>query len=303
MSYKLVFKMSVLLAVITIINSGCKIYYPTNSINSKLKVSIDNINNTCTTFTDKINEMHKQYLSLDCKTDTKPFQTAKQQLESTNTLVNKMYVLQKSLNAEYANYNDYTKGKDKIESGTAEWKKFKVTKKKMKSEVKELQAVGNKAVKNATGFNKYVNEMIAPTVQFCDVAMYTSKFDEAMATLNKSEQDLTDNLKNYESQVLKMTGQYTSLFPDKCQELTADLSSIISSKDRFQNIKVTVQNAVNEFKQKTAGKQKIYSCSSDFAIVTDAENKVRAQQNELGNLQQNIQGVVAHMQQVISTMK
>ena len=48
--------------------------------------------------------------------------------------------------------------------------------------------------------------MISPTVQFCDVAMYTSKFDEAMATLNKSEQDLTDNLKNYESQVLKMTG-------------------------------------------------------------------------------------------------
>jgi hypothetical protein len=303
MSYKIVIKTFALITIFSFAFSSCKIYYSTGSINSKLKVSIDNINNNCTSVTDKINEMHKQYLSLDCKTDTKPFQTAKQQLEKTNTLVSQMNTLQKSLNTEYANYNDYSRGKDKIESGSPEWKKFKVTKKKMKSGVKELQSVGNKAVKNATLFNNYVNEMIAPTVQFCDLAMYTTKFDEIITTLNKNEQDLNDNLKNYEAQVLKMTTQYNNAFPDKCQELTADLNSIISSKDRFQNIKQMVQDAINEFKQKTSGKQKIYSCSSEWTIVTNAESKVTVQQGELTNLQQNIQGLAAHMQQVVSTMQ
>ena len=303
MSYKIVIKTFALITIFSFAFSSCKIYYPTNSINSKLKVSIDNINNNCTSVTDKINEMHKQYLSLDCKPDTKPFQTAKQQLEKTNTLVSQMNTLQKSLNTEYANYNDYSRGKDKIESGSPEWKKFKVTKKKMKSGVKELQSVGNKAVKNATLFNKYVNETIAPTVQFCDVVMFTIKFDEIITTLNKNEQDLNDNLKNYEAQVLKMTTQYNNAFPDKCQELTADLNSIISSKDRFQNIKQMVQDAIYEFKQKTTGKQKIYSCSSEWTIVTNAESKVKAQQGELSNLQQNIQGLAAHMQQVVSTIQ
>jgi hypothetical protein len=303
MSYKLVLK-TILFSILTTLSQiGCTIYYSTDSLNGKLKTNIDKVNNNCISVTDKINEMHKQYLSLNCKTDTKPFQTAKEQLEKTEKLVNEMLVLQQNLNNEYSNFISYSKGKDKIESGTPEWKKFKVTKKKMKSDVSELQSVGNKAVKNATSFNKHVNESIVPIVQFCDVSMYNTKFNEIITSLNKNENDLSDNLKNYESQVINLTDQFNNVFPDKCNEIKTDLNKLNSGKTEFQNIKLSVQNTINEFKQKTTGKQKIYSCSSDWTIVTDTESKVASQQLELNGLQQKIQSIINHIQEVGNSMK
>jgi hypothetical protein len=101
MSYKLVLK-TILFSILTTLSQiSCTIYYSTDSLNGKLKTNIDKVNNNCISVTDKINEMHKQYLSLNCKTDTKPFQTAKEQLEKTEKLVNEMLVLQQNLNSEY----------------------------------------------------------------------------------------------------------------------------------------------------------------------------------------------------------
>ena len=88
MSYKLVLK-TILFSILTTLSQiGCTIYYSTDSLNGKLKTNIDKVNNNCISVTDKINEMHKQYLSLNCKTDTKPFQTAKEQLEKTEFYTN-----------------------------------------------------------------------------------------------------------------------------------------------------------------------------------------------------------------------
>jgi hypothetical protein len=57
--------------------------------------------------------------------------------------------------------------------------------------------------------------------------------------------------------------------------------------------------AVNSFKTNTQGKTKIYSCSSDWKVVTDAEAAVNAQQKEANALQQSIQTTATHLQTLI----
>jgi len=64
-----------------------------------------------------------------------------------------------------------------------------------------------------------------------------------------------------------------------------------------------VQVSVNKFKVASAGKQKIYSCASEWAMVSQAEKELTVHQTELSNLQQTIQGLINHMQTVINTMQ
>jgi hypothetical protein len=62
---------------------------------------------------------------------------------------------------------------------------------------------------------------------------------------------------------------------------------------------MNLQMAVNTFKTNTQGKTKIYSCSSDWKIVTEAETAVNAQQKEANALQQSIQTTATHLQTVV----
>jgi hypothetical protein len=47
------------------------------------------------------------------------------------------------------------------------------------------------------------------------------------------------------------------------------------------------------------GKTKIYSCSTDWKIVSDAETAVNAQQKEANALQQSIQTTATHLQTLV----
>jgi hypothetical protein len=50
------------------------------------------------------------------------------------------------------------------------------------------------------------------------------------------------------------------------------------------------------------GKTKIYSCSTDWKVVTDAETAVNAQQKETNALQQSIQTTATHLQTVVQAL-
>lgn len=303
MIYKIQFKIFALLFIITVTHSGCKVYYDINSINSKLKSSVDNVNQNCSSVTTKIGAMQTDYLALNCKTDAKPFQIAKQLLSETDVLVNEMAAYQKNINDEYGNFKQYTNGKSKIESGTPEWKKFKVTKKTLKANVHTLQSTGNDAVKKATAFNKYANEELLKGIQFCDVAIFNFKFDEIIINLDKSYKTFLDQLTEYDSKLQVMTEKFSQVFPDQCKLLNEDFEKIKSGKEQFESVKANVQLSVNKFKVASAGKQKIYSCSSEWAMVSQAEKELTAHQSDLSNLQQTIQGLINHMQTVINTMQ
>lgn len=303
MIYKIKLDIIFLLAFLAITFSGCKVYYDVNSINEKLKSSVDNVNQNCSTVTSKIFSMESEYLALNCKTDEKPFQIAKQLLFETDGLVKEMSKYQMNINDEYENFIEYTKGKSKIESGTQEWKKFKYTKKAIKSNVQTLQSKGNDAVKKATFFNQYANEAILKNIQYCDVASFNIKFDDIILNLDKSQKTFLEQLAEYESKLQFLTNKFSQVYPDQCKLLNEDFQKIKTGKDRFESVQSNVQLIVNKFKVYTVGKQKIYSCASDWSFVSQAEKEMTEQQNELSSLQQNIQGLINHMQSVINTMQ
>jgi predicted nucleic acid-binding Zn-ribbon protein len=80
--------------------------------------------------------------------------------------------------------------------------------------------------------------------------------------------------------------------------LSNDLQKINTDVTQISRIKMNLQMAVNSFKTKTQGKTKIYSCSSDWKVVTDAETAVNSQQKEANALQQSIQTTATHLQTV-----
>ena len=303
MIYLTQFKIIILLLIITITHSSCKVYYDVNTLNSKLKSSVENENQNCTSVTNKISAMQTDYLKLNCKSVEKPFQIAKQLLYETDVLVKVMSKYQMNINNEYENFKEYTNGKTKIESGTQEWKKFKFTKKAIKSNIKMLQSKGNDAVKKAKAFNKYANEDILKNIQYCDVPSFNSKFDEMLLNLDKSHKTFVEQLTEYESKMEDMTNKFNQVFPDQCKLLNEDFQKIKSGKERFEYIKSDVQLCVNKFKISSAGKQIIYSCASDWEMVNKAEKDITAKQADLNNLQQNIQSLINHMQTVINTMQ
>ena len=66
---------------------------------------------------------------------------------------------------------------------------------------------------------------------------------------------------------------------------------------------MNLQMTVNGFKANTQGKTKIYSCSSDWNVVSEAEAAVNAQQKEANALQQSIQTTATHLQSVVIALR
>jgi predicted nucleic acid-binding Zn-ribbon protein len=206
------------------------------------------------------------------------------------------------VNQLYSQFKDYTKGKDKIQSGTPEWEKVKDAKDALKSTLENIQNDGNAVVENATAFNAFVTKTIVPTIQLCDVAQYTTQFEKAISDLTANQKDVGNQLTQYQKQVSELISKYSTSKPALCKELTADLQKINTDVTQISRIKMNLQMAVSAFKTSTKGKTKIYSCSSDWKVVTDTETAVKTQQKEANALQQSIQTTATHLQSIVQAL-
>jgi hypothetical protein len=298
---RLFFEKVGLLILLIIIVTSCKIVYKTADVNSTLSKSVNDVNTNYSSISGKISAMQNEYLNLNCKTDLPPFETAKKMSDDITNSVQDLLKLKNTINDEYKNFSTYSKGKSEIASGTVEWKKFKITKKNMKSSASNLQKKGEETIEKATAFNKFVTISIAPIVQFCDVAVYNTKFKETVDSLGKIQLALNAQLKKYEGQVNLITQQYAAK-AEKCKSMQDDIKKMSEEKNRITDIKASIQLTVDQFKSKTRGRQKIYSCSADWVIVTQAESQLLAQQNLLNEIQQNIAALSAHIQGIVNTI-
>ena len=301
MTKSLFFEKTGLLVLLLILATGCKIAYKTADVDSTLSKSVNDVNSNYSSISGKISAMQNEYLNLNCKTDLPPFETAKKMSDEISNSVKDLLKLKENINDEYKNFSTYSKGKSEIISGSVEWKKFKSTKKNMKSYASNLQKTGEETIEKATAFNKFVTVSIAPVVQFCDVALYNAKFKETVDSLGKVQMALNAQLKKYEGQVNIITQQYAAQ-TEKCKLMHDDVKKMSLEKNRINDIKASIQLTVEQFKSKTRGRQKIYSCSADWVIVTQAESQLLAQQNLLNEIQQNISALSAHIQGIVNTI-
>jgi hypothetical protein len=239
---------------------------------------------------------------LNCTENQEPFLTANNLMKEVDASTAGLVLLEQTVNQEYVQFKQYTQGKTQITSGTTEWKQFKQTKKALKALVGQIEDKNKEAVAKATALNVYINTKVVPTVQFCDVNMYASKFKQAMDTLGKLRGYMDGNFRRYEMQVANIVRKFNATQTEKCTQLNNDMNAMIAEREQLMYISKEMKKASDQFNTSTAGKQKIYSCSKDWEIVLQAEKEMMARQKELMEMQQRIQALANHMQSIINTM-
>lgn len=282
--------------------TSCSVYYTTSEVDSSLKSTVDQVNATIQKLDGQVSTMEKEFKEIQCNQKSPDFVRAYEMLTGIDAEMTAINEKRLFVNQLYAQFKDYTKGKDKIQSGTPEWEKVKDAKDALKSTLENIQNDGNAVVENATAFNAFVTKSIVPTIQLCDVAQYTTQFEKAISDLTVNQKEVGNQLTQYQKQVAELIAKYSTTKPALCKELSNDLQKINTDVTQISRIKINLQMAVSAFKTGTQGKTKIYSCSNDWKVVTDAETAVKAQQKEANALQQSIQTTATHLQSVVQAL-
>ncbi len=282
---------------------GCKFYYNSSDISSKLKVSLDNIRSNCDRLSGEINSYQSEYLKLNCDNSTPEQKKALSMFEEINVSLNEMGYFRQRTNNEYGKFLLYTKGKDKIQSGTPEWKSFRNTKKQFKTALKSIEKLGNNTVKKAEDLNKLVSEKIAPKIQKYVVADYQKSINFVVDSLMKLELELPVKINDYSNKVSLITSKFQSSFPNQCQELVTELSKLKDLSRDLSSIVKKVTSIKREFQSKTKGVEYIYSCSSDWSYVMKVEQDIKNEQSNLNNLAIKMHAIQNQIQTIVSQMK
>jgi len=299
MNFKLTFISS---SLIVLSFTSCSVYYTTSEVNSSLKTTVDQVIGTVTDLDLKILNAQLEYQRIECDQKTSTMNQADQMMNTIDSQRMQLDEKSKQVAQIYYDFAQYTKGKEKIQSGTPEWDKMKETKESMKSLLDEIQTEGNSIVEKTNELNVFITKNIVPTIQLCDVAQYTAQFEKAISDLTANQKEVGNQLSQYQKQVAELIAKYSTTKPDLCKELSNDLQKINTDVTQISRIKMNLQMAVSAFKTGTQGKTKIYSCSNDWKVVTDAETAVKAQQKEANALQQSIQTTATHLQSVVQAL-
>ncbi len=292
----------ILSSLIALSLTSCSVYYTTSEVDSSLHSTVLQVNIATKKLDEQVSTMVNEYHEIHCDQKSPEFIQADQMLSAIVTEIKAIDEKRKSVNEIYYEFTEYTKGKDKIQSGTPEWEKVKDAKDALKSTLENIQNDGNAVVENATAFNAFVTKSIVPTIQLCDVAQYTAQFEKAISDLTVNQKEVGNQLTQYQKQVAELIAKYSTTKPALCKELSNDLQKINTDVTQISRIKMNLQMAVSAFKTGTQGKTKIYSCSNDWKVVTDAETAVKAQQKEANALQQSIQTTATHLQSVVQAL-
>ncbi|MFM1773031.1 MAG: hypothetical protein RLZZ71_2173 [Bacteroidota bacterium] len=279
--------------------AGCSVYYTTSEVDASLRSTVDQVNASIEKLHNQVSAIDQQYHEIHCEQRTAVYVSADQMFEGIVAQLKQIDVRHAAVNSIYINFQDYTKGKDKIQSGTPEWDKVKAAKELLKKNLDEIQSEGNALVEKGNAFNEFVNKNLVPTIQVCVVADYTAQFEKAIVDLTANQKQVADQLSQYQKKVAELISKHSATKPALCKELSADLQKINTDVTQISRIKMNLQMTVNGFKANTQGMTKIYSCSSNWKVVSEAEAAVNAQQKEANALQQSIQTTTTHLQSLV----
>lgn len=282
---------------------SCKFYYNTSDINSKLKSTSVEVSSNCDKLSSQIDNYKSEYLKLKCDNETEEQKKALSLFEEINSSLNEMISLRRKTIDEYSNFLIYTKGKDKIQTGTNEWKSFKNTKKQFKTALKSIQKIGNNTIKKAEELNKLVSEKIVPKIQKCVVADYQKSIKSVVDSLIKLEVELPVKIKDYANKVSVITNKFQLSFPNQCQELEMELSKFKGLSIELSSIVNEVNGISREFQSRTKGVEFIYSCSTDWSFIMKLEQDIKKEQSNLNNLYLKMQGIQNQIKTIVTQMK
>lgn len=258
--------------------TGCKVYYTTSDVDSNLKSTVEQVNTTLTTLKAQVAELEKGYRDIPCEQKSDAFKQADGMMRELEGEMRGLEQMKQTVNNDYQQFRAYTHGKSRIESGTEEWSQLKQTKAKMKESFETLQQQGNSVVAEATAFNTYVNTNIVSKLEVCEVKTYTKQFETALATLNTNLQSAKKEAVQYEAEVNRASAQYGATAAPTFNRVNEHVRNIQSKLREMDPVQRNAQRILTEFKTKTSGIERIYSCNSNWPLVSETEKAIREQE-------------------------
>ena len=278
--------------------TGCKVYYTTSEVDSNLKSTVDQVNTTLITLKAQVAELEKGYRDIPCEQKSDALKQADGMMRELDGEMRGLEQMKQTVNNDYQQFRAYTHGKNRIESGTEEWSQLKQTKAKMKESFEALQQQGNSVVAEATAFNTYVNTNIVSKLEVCEVKTYTKQFETALATLNTNLQSAKKEAVQYEAEVNRASAQYGATAAPTFNRVNEHVRNIQTKLREMDPVQRNAQRILTEFKTKTSGIERIYSCNSNWPLVSETEKAIREQEQ----LFQAIKASIAHESSAIAQL-
>jgi hypothetical protein len=282
--------------------ASCTVYYTTQEVDKSLKSTVEQVNAYTSKAVVQVEQLKSQYNEINCDQKPAAMVQADQMLVALDGQMTQIEGLQNKVNHEYQVFKSETKGKEKIQSGTPEWKQMKLTKENLKNILKELEDLGESTVKTATEFNQYVTQSLIPAIQYCDINAYATELDQAMKGLIKSQKEAKEGLEGYQGQIATITRQFGPTEPQKCKELNSHLSTMKVNVAQIDLVVQNVQNAIDLFKKNTNGIKKVYSCDNDWVHVSKVQEEMKNQQQGLAIINTNLQSKGAEIQSILNSL-
>jgi hypothetical protein len=282
--------------------ASCTVYYTTQEVDNSLKSTVDQVDGYISKAVVQVEQLKSQYNEITCDRKPEAMAQADQMLLVLEGQMMQIERLQNKVNHEYQVFKSETKGKEKIQSGTPQWKQMKLTKKNLKDIVKELEGLGESVVMTATEFNQYVTSTVIPAIQYCDVNAYVIELDQAMKSLQHSQKEANEGLKRYQGKIAAITRQFGPTEPIKCKELNGHLSALKAHVAEIDLVVQNVQNAIDLFKKNTGEFKKLYSCNSNWMHVSKVQEEMKNQQQQLAMINLNLQAKGAEIQSIINSL-
>jgi hypothetical protein len=297
-------KVQTILSLLLLISlSGCKFYYSVDQANGQLSKTSQDAQANSDRLNKQIKDLLKQYEEMNCNDGNPNYTEAKKKSDIINADLVVMSSYGLKIKDAYNDFSNYSKGKSKIESGTPEWKKFKTTRNEIKENAKLLQKSGESNIKQATAFHKFVEEKIVPGITYCDVPSTLNQFETALKDLGNSQKKFNDEFGVFEKEVSVITNKFSAQYPDKCNSISEKIKKIKLKNSDITKVKSGMLQETSKFRKATSGKNKIYSCSTDWQAVKDSEQGFNNLKNELSSIERNLQELSAQIKQEISELK
>ena len=285
-------------AIFLFTTSGClvKTYYSTAQVDESFRVNCNQALNSLSNLENQLNKLEMKYHEIQCDNKTANLKKSDSMLLQLEAEMNEIQQLKGKINQEYQNFQNYTRGKDKIVSGSPEHKALKITRSTLKSTIALLQEKGDLMVKNAEAFTNFTTHNVVPEIRVCVVADFKSQIQNAIQQLNQSQQQLQSQNNQYQKDVTDYTALHQAKKPEKIIALKNVLQQLNEADKEISAVLISMKSIYDAFDQATLGNVTVNSCSRYWEHVTQAESNLKIEQSKFDLIQSKIQKTVDQLQ-------
>lgn len=266
--------------------TGCVFYYDTAQIDGEFKTNIGKAAENYSEIYKEVSHVKKELNLMNCNESNPIIKQGNIKLEALEKSVNNLNAINSKISSEYQHFKSYTSGLKQIGSNSEEWKKLKTTKKNVSREIKNYENEAKNTLRLASTFQAYIKDSITPNVIFVDVQIQKEKYRSSIIVLKSQIQTSSDEIKKLEQEVTKIIEVKSLTYPILAKQLTEELDLTKQNIAKLNGLIGNAQDSWSRFNSKTTGKERIYSCSEEWKIITQVEYEIIDLQRQLSEIQE-----------------